>query len=238
MIYTFVLLGVFVPLWLSQHPAGVTPRDGALERAGSRLCRLAGWSCCRLLGQHLDKSEARRAEHLTLSVDYGNRSREALVETDRAEGARANFILNCCPRKNRYPQIRFNRALDRFDIIELHDVVNGRPGRSKYLIDSLASGDVAFEGNEALAVERGNVDPLAGGEFMVRAADQLEAVASKGNDLDLLASRRVGNYAEIDRPIDNVLVDLIWTAVLDVYVHLRIGLDELFHDVRKLVETN
>src|SRR5215470_145430 len=79
----------------------------------------------------------------------------ALGRGPRHQGAGAHLGGQCGRREEREPEARLDRALDGLDVVELHHVADPHPMPPQQTVDEAASGNVAVEADEGLAVERG-----------------------------------------------------------------------------------
>src|SRR5260370_15629770 len=147
---------------LSHAPSLAKLHDSrVIERLSKQ--RSARYLCARGLRpfiQHLDELPRSRAEDLTLAVNDGNWPSEALREIHRSKRASSNFVLNRCPRNDCHTKVSFDGLLDRLDVVELHHVLHGDAAVSKYLVDGLASRDVALKPDKPLPVQARNIDSL------------------------------------------------------------------------------
>ena len=73
---------------------------------------------------------------------------------------------------------------------------------------------------------------------MVWGAHQYQPVLAERDDGDLRSARRIGDDADIDAPGQHVVENLARPAVLQVDVHLRVGLEELLERFRELVQAD
>src|SRR6185295_15224212 len=188
--------------------------------------------------KHLDKLSSRRAEYFAFAMNDGDWSCEALGEIDRAQRSCSHFVLHGRARNDSHAKISFDRSLDRFDVVELHHILNSDPAIPKNLIHRFASRDVALKPDKALPVKRADIDSLLRSKLVFRTTNENQRVVSKRYDVDLRPLRRIRNDSDIDHMIDDILIDLVGSAVFNVHVHLRIRLDKALQHRRQLVNTN
>src|SRR5581483_7246937 len=110
------------------------------------------------------------------------------------------------------------------DVVELHHVADLDAVATEHAVRLPAGRDVALEADEGLAGELPDRQLLVLRELMARRADEDESVLAERDDRDLWAARRVRDDAEVDVPLERVLVDPVRAAVLEVQVHLRVRL--------------
>ena len=104
--------------------------------------------------------------------------------------------------------------------------MNGYASVAKNLVDCLAGWNVTFKSYKALPVQRRDVNPLLSCKFMLRTANEYQGVVTKRNDFDLWLGSRLRDDPNVDHVIEYVFIDLIWTAVFDVDINVRVRLDE------------
>src|SRR5439155_16974927 len=104
--------------------------------------------------------------------------------------------------------------------------------------DSLPRWDVPLEPNESLSVQTADINSLLARKHMLRTAHKNQRVASQRNDFDLRPLSRISHNTHVDHMVYYILVHLIWPAVFDMNVYLRIRLDEALQHRGQLVNAD
>src|SRR5215475_2739113 len=131
-----------------------------------------------------------------------------------------------------------DRTFDRLDVVELHHVVDLDLALFEYVVNRLACGNVALEGDEIFPGERLDARPAAARELVFGIANDDQLDVAKPNDGEVRSPERQRDDAEINRIVETGFVDFVGAAVFDVDLDLRVSLDELFNVGRQLVQAD
>src|SRR5262245_54419099 len=113
-------------------------------------------------------------------MNYSDRARKyPFSEFEGDEQPAANFINHGCLGQNRNTDPDLNRPFDRFDIVELHDVINRSIILLEDAVDRFARRDIAFEGDEILPRQMLEAHATAVCQRMFRAANKYQFIMSQ-----------------------------------------------------------
>jgi hypothetical protein len=132
--------------------------------------------------------------------------------------------------------IDFDRAFHRLDVVELHHRLDLELVLAEDQIDRLAGRDVRVEADELLAREVLHLEIRAFRQRVLRVRDQDQVIVAERQHLDLPLLHRKRHQPEIDRIVQDVLVDQIRTPVFDAHIHRREIMQEFFDERRQLVQ--
>ena len=136
------------------------------------------------------------------------------------------------------PGADLDHPLDRLDVVELHDVADLDAVAAEEAIGLAAGGNVALVTDQVLPLELPDRDLTMARERMARRAGEHQPILAEGQHGDLRPSARIGDHAEVDLAPERLLVDLVRTAVLEVEMDLRVGLQVALDLRRELVEAD
>src|ERR1035437_2448741 len=148
------------------------------------------------------------------------------------------FLLHGGVRHDRNSVIDLNRTLHGLDVVEFHDGFDLQLVITEDQIDRLARRDVGVEADKFLSHQIAWIDLLALRERVRGMGDQNQAVVAKWHRLDLPHFDRKGHQTEIDRVVQDVLVNEIRAAVFDADIDRGKILQEPFDVWRQLVQTD
>jgi len=130
-----------------------------------------------------------------------------------------HFLGDRCLWRDRDAGVDFNRPLDGFDIVELHDRLGFNIVFAEYLVDCFPSWDIRIKADKLVVSQRFDVYACLAGERVVRVANRYEAILSEGDHLDLPRFHGKGNESKVYGVVKNVLVDKVGATVLDSDIH-------------------
>src|SRR5262245_33501097 len=109
----------------------------------------------------------------------------ALGKVDGHQHPAQNLIRNRSLGQNRNTDPNLERAFDRFDVVELHDVIDSDLMLLEDSIDRLARWNVPLESDEVLPSQSLDADTAATGKPMLRIAHYHQLVLTKWNDFEI-----------------------------------------------------
>ncbi len=178
-------------------------------------------------------------EHFVFLVDDGELAEELdIFEAHLGQGLFLDFLDDGGLGDDGHAGFDFDGAFDRFDIIELHDGVEGDPAILEGAVDGLACGDIGFEGDDLFVGDLGDLDRFLFGEGVVGAADQDHGVLFHGDDLQFAILDGERDEPHVDHIAEDVFVDLIGAAVFHVDVDGGVGSEEFLDVGGEVVEAD
>src|SRR5260221_8816038 len=194
----------------------VTRRDG---RSPSRLL---------LLFEDGEELLHGRRKELVVFVDDGQGAEEVFAfEFHFGQDLLAHFLGNGGLRNDGHAQFDLDRALDGFDVVELHDWLYADLGFEEGAVKGAARGHVRFEMDEVLPLQIFQSQALGFGERMVGVAGEDQRFLAQWNHLEAGVFVRIRHQAQVHHVAGHVGIDLADMTVFDMDIDRGVGLEEL-----------
>ena len=181
-----------------------------------------------------------RGEHLVLFVNGGQRTEEfGPLDPDFGQRLLGHFLQDGGLGHDGDAGLDFHRALDGFDVVELHHRLHRHAVVLQDFVNGFAGGNIGFEADEFLARSTAtSLIDFVFGQRMLRMADQHQRILAQGDQLQLGVLGRIGHQPQIHHVAQHVLINLVGPAVFDMDIDGGKELEEFFQVRRQIVQAD